>query len=567
MRYSSGNFDKGPRPSVDEAPTFDDLMIMATKASPAAPLEGSQRLLDAVASLSSGLSLDDTLARILQAGVDLTGARYGGLTLVDWDEEPPLRLSFTVRGATANAGPPLCDWPPAPGVRAGAVDLPAAPEPDEVLAGQEPRRPGDRHVPMEAGIRVGDRVLGALRLTEKVKGAAFTEEDERMVSALAGAAGVVIENARLRKEAALREGWLASTADVPRFEPDDTALQLVADWARELAGADVAWVVANSDQGSLRLRVVSGFDADPDAMSVLDFRRSLARCAAASGRTLKVKNISKHRRAVDVSAALGFGPMGPGLVVPICNPLGLQAVITLAWRASADPASRPEDDASLPTTLAEQAPLVLRVARTGQDEQRQAVMQDRDRIARDLHDLVIQQLFALGLELQGISWLRDPDEIARRLDRTTDEIDATIRDIRRTIFSLGSMDDDPDPQDAVVELVERAARTMKVHPTLEFRGPIGSVIDSSLLPDVLAVLSEGLSNVVRHAHAASCSVEVSVVDEVVVRVTDDGTGMPDAVHESGLANVRRRAQRRGGHLGVTSSPAHGTSLVWSVPII
>lgn len=192
-------------------------------------------------------------------------------------------------------------------------------------------------------------------------------------------------------------------------------------------------------------------------------------------------------------------------------------------------------------------------------------LEDRNRIARDLHDLVIQRLFALGLDVEAISWLRDPEEIARRLARDSAEIDTTIRDIRRIIFRLGATGDDTDPRAAVEELVDRATRTMKLRPRLEFRGPVRTVIDPALLSDVLAVLSEGLSNAARHAQATTCSVELSALDDVVVTIADDGTGLPRVMEESGLANIRARAQQRGGALEIKSVAEVGTTLVWRVP--
>ncbi|MBC9733019.1 GAF domain-containing sensor histidine kinase [Nocardioides marmotae] len=566
MRFSSAGHEETPDWPWGGQPSFEDLMRVAATVAPAAGTADWTVLLEAVSSLSTGGSLDDTLGRLLLAGRDLTGAQDGTLTLLGGDEQRPLRLWLTPHGVAGSADPGAPDHsgttdPP----RDWAEDLAAAPE----AGARGGQRPGTERWPtmpsVHAPILVGEQVLGSLRLTGKVLGSSFTEADQRVASALAGAAGVVIENARLREQVARREGWLSAASDLLRYGADDPALQVLVDWVREMADADAAWVVAGADEADLRLRVVSGIE-DPAAMVDLELGAALAIPAVRSGLPVEVESLAAHPDAAGAAAVLGFEPVGPALVVPLGDAVGHDVVITLVWRPHPEDPEAGQDRATLPATIARQAPLVLRVARAGKDEQRLAVLQDRERIARDLHDMVVQQLFALGLELQGISWVRDAEEIERRLDRATDGIDTTIRAIRRTIFSLGTPRDDVnDPRAAIVELVERAARTMKLRPTLRFRGPVRSAIGSDLLPDVLAVLSEALSNAVRHANASTCEVEVSVLDEVLVRVTDDGTGIPEGVQESGLANVRRRAQRRGGRLRLTPVYPHGTVLEWQVP--
>ena len=164
-------------------------------------------------------------------------------------------------------------------------------------------------------------------------------------------------------------------------------------------------------------------------------------------------------------------------------------------------------DAQLPASFAEQAALALQVVRSREDQQRLAVFEDRDRIGRDLHDLVIQRLFAVGLGLQGAARLTDRPEVGERLERAVDDLDATIKDIRRTIFALGGSDSSSDIQSEVTRMVERAESTLKFRPRVTFEGPVRSLVSPAVAPDLLAVLAEALSNVSRHAEASNVEVQ------------------------------------------------------------
>jgi signal transduction histidine kinase len=205
------------------------------------------------------------------------------------------------------------------------------------------------------------------------------------------------------------------------------------------------------------------------------------------------------------------------------------------------------------------------VGRAREDRQRLALFEDRDRIGRDLHDLVIQRLFAVGLGLQSSARVADRPDIAEKLDAAVDDLDATIRDIRRTIFALGSGDNASDIQAEVTRMVDRAAGTLKFRPALRFEGPVRTRVGADVAPDVLAVLTEALSNAARHAQAKKVTVELAVVDGIRLTVADDGRGMPDDVPQSGLSNMRQRAERRGGHCAITSRPGEGTTVEWWVP--
>jgi signal transduction histidine kinase len=225
-----------------------------------------------------------------------------------------------------------------------------------------------------------------------------------------------------------------------------------------------------------------------------------------------------------------------------------------------------EVDLRLPQAFAEQAALALEVARARRVHERLAVFEDRDRIARDLHDLVIQRLFAIGLGLEGsIRMIRDA-EVADRITRAVDDVDTTIKEIRHSIFALGFPTGSPDVRQTCQDLVDRAAASLKFRPTLEFSGPVQSVIDDVVSGHVVAVLGEALSNVVRHAGATSVRVTLAVDDaQVELVVVDDGRGFEAGVIRSGLGNLNERAESLGGRCTVESVPGRGTALRWRVP--
>jgi signal transduction histidine kinase len=305
-------------------------------------------------------------------------------------------------------------------------------------------------------------------------------------------------------------------------------------------------------------------EADIEAMRKLPMGRSLAAQVVRSGEPVAVADLGSDPGAVDPSAELGWPRLGPAVVVPLGSRTGVEGVLALAWtpeRADSYAALSP----ALPGSFAEQAALALQVARAREDQQRLSLFEDRDRIGRDLHDLVIQRLFAVGLSLQSTARLVGDPELGDRLERAVDDLDGTIKDIRRTIFALGSMNTSADVQSEIERIVDRAAATMKFRPTLRIEGPVRSVIGVDLAPDVLAVLGEALSNATRHAHASAVQVVVSAGEEIVVQVSDDGTGIEQGVLESGLRNMRERAHKLGGSLEVLSTPGEGTTVRWVVP--
>jgi signal transduction histidine kinase len=521
--------------------------------------------------MAADLSLDGVLQRIVAIASELVDARYAALGVISDTRNRRLR-TFIHHGMGEEAVAKIGHLPRGHGVLGLLIDHPEPVRLHDIA--EHPAAYGfpDHHPPMASflgvPVRIRDRVFGNLYLTEKAGGGDFTSEDEEVVVALAAAAGVTIENARLYDVAERRQRWLAASAEITGLlsagDPGADALQTIADRAREVSGADVAWIVSGEDRGSLVLEAVSGAEADPAKMRALSLDRSLAGVVVETGTTVAVDDIATDPRALDVSDVFGWPSLGPAVVVPLRSGDAVDGALALAWsRERADEVH--VFDASLPASFAEHAALALQIVRAQDDRQRLAMLEDRDRIGRELHDVVIQRLFAVGLGLQGTARLADRGDVTERLDQAIDDLDATIKDIRRSIFALAATDGSQDIQAEVTRMVERAAGTLKFRPTLTFEGPVRTLVAGDLAPDVLAVLGEALSNASRHAEARAVRVVLTAGREVVLTVSDDGRGLDGTAPESGLRNMRERAERRGGSLVLSSAPGAGTTLTWSVP--
>jgi two-component system, NarL family, sensor histidine kinase DevS len=530
-----------------------------------------QLLLDAVVSMAAGLSLDELLRRIIEVAADLAGARYVALGVLGFGKERRLDR-FITHGLNPAQIKAIGDLPSGHGILGLIIDHPEPIRLHDISAHPASYGFPPDHPPMRSflgvPVRLHERVFGNLYLTEKAGGGDFTDHDESIVVALAAAAGVAIENARLHAEAARREQWLAATAEVTRLlmiEPDgETRLQTLVEHAMTVADADIAGIMAFDADGAVAVRALAGVDVPAVALPPAAAADSPSARVMRSGEPTVVEDLSASPWPQAQAPELGFTDLGPGLVVPMRAAAGVEGAMSLGWRKD----RRDVFDAldlALPIAFAEQAALALEVARAREDQQRLVLFEDRDRIGRDLHDLIIQRLFAVGLGLQSAGRLTDDPDLAGRLDSAVDDLDATIRDIRRTIFALGSMDQGEDIQAEITRIVDRAAGTLKFRPSLTFDGPVRTLVDDTAAPDVLAVLGEALSNAARHAEATSVWVALSAGEAVTLTVRDNGRGLPQDAIESGLANMRRRAERLGGHCAVVSAPGEGTTVEWSVP--
>jgi signal transduction histidine kinase len=518
--------------------------------------ERLRALLDAVVGIGTDLDLRSTLQRIVESACALVGAKYGALGVIGGDRT---ELSdFITYGIGPELHARIGDLPHGRGVLGLLIT-----DPQPVRLPDITRHPHSygfppHHPPMHSflgvPVRIRDHVFGNLYLADKQGAAEFSDDDEEIVVALAAAAGVAIDNARLFTLAQRRERWLAATAEITgvllgtvrRTE----ALQLIARRAREVAGADLVLVLL-FDDSSYTIEVADG--ADPA-------------CASLTGGRIAMDDFDPggYRVIDDLRAAAdwpGPVPAGPAVIAPLSGsdtPHGLLIVTQAAGQPVAD------EDAVLLSTFAGQAALALERARAQEERELLAVLADRERIARDLHDVVIQRLFATGMQLQGAASQTSRAETTKRINATVDDLDETIRDIRRSIFELRAPVG-PSLRAALRETVEAAA--LGFRPTLDTNGPVDSAIPDDIVPELLAVLREALSNVARHANATAVRVSVHAGSAVSLRVEDDGVGIPpEAAARGGLLNMAERAHDLGGTFTVEPGAGGGTVLAWRVPI-
>jgi PAS domain S-box-containing protein len=218
-------------------------------------------------------------------------------------------------------------------------------------------------------------------------------------------------------------------------------------------------------------------------------------------------------------------------------------------------------------SFAEQIALAIRLDRTREERDQLLIGDERGRIARDLHDVVIQRLFASGLSVQSVMPLVRDERAAARLSEIVEELDTTIREIRTTIFTLAPpARSSSGLRSQVLDLVDESSRSLGFEATVHFSGPLDTVAGPAELAAVLAVIREALANVARHARARSAQVEVNAGEGLEVRVTDDGVGMGDVQRASGLRNLRERAEELGGSIDVAPGTSSGTALTWRIPL-
>jgi signal transduction histidine kinase len=521
-------------------------------------------LLEAVVGIGADLDLRSTLQRIVAAAVRLAGARYGALGVIGPDRR---LVEFITDGLTVEEHRRIGELPTGRGVLGLLIDEPQPVRLRDIA--QHPRSFGfpPHHPPMRSflgvPIRARDQVFGNLYLTEKRDADEFTPDDEEVMVALSVAAGVAIDNARLYAAAGYRQRWLEATAEITNVLLGEVhrtpALELVARRAREVSGAAlVAVLLHDPDTALLTVEVVEPDQPDLHGLA-LPANDGVFGTVIAEGQAVIIDNLGTAAAwPVKVTT-------GAAMIAPLAATGTVQGLLAIAHAPGGE---RFDDavDVSMLTTFAGQAALALERARAQEERELLVVLEDRERIARDLHDVVIQRLFATGLQLQSITRLVRP-EVAGRLGGAVDELDTTIRDIRSAIFELHS------PAAATLRAdihgtVDAAAASLGFRPDLRLDGPMDSAVPEEVRPDLVAVLRESLSNVVKHARASRVTVHVEVSgSRLTLTVTDDGAGSPADVDErSGLLNIRERAARHGGTVELAAGDPSGITLRWMVPL-
>ncbi|MFF0245526.1 GAF domain-containing protein [Streptosporangium sandarakinum] len=547
-------------------------------------------LLEAVVSVGSDLDLETVLRRIVETATTLVDAGYGALGVIG--EENTL-VQFVPVGLSEEEIARIEHWPHGLGLLGLLIKEPQTLRLSDLSRHPESYGFPPGHPPMGSflgvPVRVREEVFGNLYLTEKRGGGEFDEEDEAIVVALATAAGVAIENARLYEETRRREVWLQASSDVTTAllsgaEPTEV-LTLVARRAREMAGADVVAVMLPDPSGeTLRWEISDGEPGVRPAESEVPVSGTLAGRAFLSGEPVTASERDAAGAFPIVDSATDFAdvtdlteadggftaggetPIGPVAAVPLGRAGAVRGVLKLGKRTGRLPFSTGE----LHTlrSFAGQAALVLELAEARRDAERLGLLEDRDRIAKDLHDVVIQRLFAVAMTLMSIVRFVEHPEAASRLRHGIDELDETIRQIRSTIFALQApRDAAPGLRAQVVELVEGARGHLGFMPGLRMEGRLDNGVPAPVAEQLTAVLREALSNIVRHARASKADVLVEATgDELLLRVRDDGVGLPGEGRRSGLRNMEDRARQLGGSFEAGAAPDGGTLLTWRVPL-
>jgi signal transduction histidine kinase len=515
--------------------------------------------------VADGLELESTLRRIVLAAADLTNAPFAALGVLG---EDGLHKAFVYTGIDPGVAAAIGRLPRGHGVlghitRVGRVvrvgdlkDHPAS----SGFPEHHPRMRSFLGVP----VGIGDTAVGNLYLADKPGG--FTAEDEDVVVALAAAAAVAVENAGLYEDVQRQQQWFAAAQEVSTAmlsgAAEDDALQLIARRSREVAGATTSALVLPGWDGHWVLEVADGEGA-AHLVGIVMPPEGRAVSAVRSGKGLRSSDMSSEPSLL-VPELREFGP---ALYAPLIAGEEHMGVLILL-RHVGDP-DFADQDLSTAERFAGQAALALQLADARRRAEEAELLEDRARIARDLHDLVVQELFAMGMRL---SRLRDGlgHEVVADIDSSLDSLDRVVRQIRSTIRALRDPAEPSGLVDRVHDEVARAHTSLGFHADVQIDTGDGTdeQLPAGLADDVVAVVREGLSNAARHAQATSVVVRVALRSgELSVEVNDDGKGLPDTVsRRSGLANLAERARRHDGTCSAVPRPGGGTSLVWRIPL-
>lgn len=532
------------------------------------------RLIEAMLVVTAGLDLDNTLRSIVHTAIELVDAKYGALGVRATDSTREQLAEFVYEGIDDRARIRIGALPTGHGVLGLLLHEPKPIRLADLSTHRSSVGFPSHHPPMRSflgvPVQVRDEVFGNLYLTEKADGQEFTEQDEVLVQALAAAAGIAIANARLYEQSRIRQQWLEATLDVATQllaggEPGEV-LELVAERAVSVTRAGHAFVALPADPQTppeevteLVVVAASGTDSEGLVGQRIPVTASHSGAAFRDGRVHAVDELEYvPPDAVTMD--------GPALILPLRAGEAVIGVLTTVRPAEVpplDPAGQ-----SMLAAFAGQAALALQLAHTQRRMRELDVLSERDRIARDLHDHVIQRLFAVGLSLRGTVGRTDAPEVRERLADTVNDIQAIVQDIRHSIFDLHSSTgaEAPKLRKRLYDAVTGMTADSGLRTTIRLAGPV-SVLTPPLSEDVEAVLREAVSNVIRHASATTVAVTLTIRDDVTVEVVDDGVGIaPELSRRSGLANLAARAERLGGGFTIEPAPDRGTVLRWTAPL-
>jgi signal transduction histidine kinase len=483
--------------------------------------------------IAAELSLDVLLQRVVETAREIVGARYAVLRVVAADGvlEQFVQSGTDAETDSATGEPPL----------GSCLGVP---------------------------VRSATSVYGHLYLAHPVGRPDFSVEDESLLTALTATAAVAIHNARLYAQSNRRQEWLRASADISRrlLSSDAEGLALIddiADWIRRLASAETVnlSLPVPGEEDLLEITVTSG--SGPTALRGLRYqaRGSIAWEAMHAERGFVVEDAGKRLSGYDdLRSALTSTDL---MALPLKGE-GPPRGAFVVGRVDRRPFTA--DDLEMAEGFTRQATLALELADARAARHRLGLLEDRGRIARDLHDHVVKKLFAAGLTIQGTATLAKSAEVRERLTATIGMLDDSIRSIRTSIFTL------QDPAAPLASIRSRVGTVLAelgpvlgFTPALQFEGPLDSVVDDTLAAEVEATLRQALADVGRHAQPTQVLVEVGTGGRLLHLSVRGGGGLADAASRSGLDDLRRRAERLGGHLEV-GPIENGLLLRWTVPL-
>ncbi|MFD7417106.1 GAF domain-containing protein [Kitasatospora purpeofusca] len=531
-------------------------------------------LLEVVLSVGRELDLTQVLRRIVEAAAVLVDARYAALGVIGPDGET--LSQFLTVGLSEEEIERIGPYPTGRGLLG---ELIRRPEPLRLAdLSEHPSSYGCpvHHPVMRAflgvPVRVREEVFGNLYLTDKRSGEEFDTDDESVISTLAVAAGVAIDNARLYEEAQRQQRWLGTSAEITRGllsgGSRSEVVELIARRAREITGAELSDVsVPVPGTGTMRVELALGGDAAGRLGLDVPLEGTLAGEACVQGTPAATVDLAGDPRFP--AGPWRYDGLGPAVAVPLGRAGGPVDGVLLLARRTAEAAFTDREIAPL-LGFADQAALALELAERRRDAEQLVMLEDRDRIARDLHDLAIQRLFATGMTLQSAARLIDHAGASDRVLRAVGDLDETIKIIRSTIFGLRARAEEGDQglRSRVVRVAEEAQAALGFPPRLSMEGLLDTDVSAELADHVVAVLGEALSNAARHAHAKRVEVVLQATgSQVLLTVQDDGVGIAEQGRRSGLRNLAERAEGLGGAFELASPESGGTRLAWSVPLV
>lgn len=535
------------------------------------------QLLEAMRSVGAGLELHTTLDRICETAAELADAHYAAIGVVSEDGKG--LSDFVYSGIDEETARRIGRLPDGhKGLLGALIHQPETLRLADLST--DPRSCGfpAHHPPMRTflgvPIRVQGEIFGNLYLTEKRNGADFNEYDVHMVRVLATEAGIAIGNARLYEAAMQRERWIdgsvAVTTALLSGSDAEEALAVVAEQARHLADSAAGIVLLPDDEGGMEIVAVSS-DEPSGVLGVIVPPESQIITDLLAGDSVFLDDAATDPRVM-TDLARGYGPV---MMLPLQSDGRVMGTLVTPRARGARPFT--ETERTLATQFASQAALALMMAEAQRDRERLAVYEDRDRIARDLHDLVIQRLFATGMMLESAQRRSVVPEVQTGVGKAVDELDVTIQEIRTAIFALqqGPAEAPSGLRTRVLREINMAAVPLGFKPSHHFVGPVDTVVGELTGKNLIAALREALSNAFRHAGADRIDVVVDATatlpagqQGVRLTVSDDGVGIARGGRRSGLKNLKRRAESLGGDswygAGI-GEEGGGTTVVWQAP--